>query len=77
MTRVYNASDSISTRPKISAKRMPAWAPGLRAEASQAEAAEFALSKAAESGSDTHGQISGRQVPVVAAATGSRGLRER
>src|SRR5580700_9629196 len=41
MTSVYSARDSISTRPKISAKRMPAWAPGLRAEASQAEAASF------------------------------------
>src|SRR5512143_2130744 len=42
MTRVYSASDSISTKPRINAKRMAAVAPGLRAMASAAPATAFA-----------------------------------
>src|ERR1039457_4142427 len=38
MTSVYRASDSMSTRPRISAPRMAATAPGFRAIASAADA---------------------------------------
>ena len=36
MANVYSAIDSISTRPKIKAKRIAASAPGFRAKPSQA-----------------------------------------
>ena len=36
MANVYSAIDSISTRPRINAKRMAASAPGFRAKPSQA-----------------------------------------
>src|SRR5579871_2448731 len=42
ITNVYNASDSISAKPRIRAKRIASLAPGLRAMPSQAAAVALA-----------------------------------
>ena len=68
MTSVYSASDSISTSPRMSANRMPACAPGFRAEASQAEAGQLSLAQAAKAGGDTHRQIGSGQFQIGAAS---------
>ena len=59
---VYKASDSISTRPRMRAKRMAAVAPGIARHGFGGRGNSLALTQPAEAGSDTHSEIGERQV---------------